>query len=374
MRLLQGNEACAEGALYAGCRFFAGYPITPSSEIAEHLARRMPQVGGTFAQMEDEIASLAACIGASLTGVKAMTATSGPGFSLKQEHIGFAAMAEVPCVVVDAQRAGPSTGMPTSPAQGDVQQARWGTHGDHPVVVYSPWSVQETFELTVRAFNVAETLRVPVILLLDEVVAHMREGVELPAPGRLPVLERPRPTGDPAAYRSYACAPGEDVPPMADFGTGYRMAVTGLTHDESGFPSGRPGVADALVRRLAGKVERRAGELTAVDGRYLEDAQIVLISFGCTARAGLRAVRLARERGLPVGLLRLIGLWPFPDRVVAELAGRVRGMLVAEMNLGQVRREVERAARGACPVAGHHRVDGELMNPEELLAALEALA
>ncbi|MEW6547152.1 MAG: 2-oxoacid:acceptor oxidoreductase subunit alpha [Bacillota bacterium] len=359
-RLMQGNEACVEGALEAGLRFFAGYPITPSTEIAEMLAERLPRVGGVFIQMEDEIASMAAVIGASLAGVRAMTATSGPGFSLKQENLGYAAITETPCVVVNVQRVGPSTGMPTSPAQGDVMQARWGTHGDHPVVVLSPSSVVETYVLTVKAFAIADELRVPVVLLSDEVTAHMRERVVLPDPGTLPRGERPRAGRAPS-----------DVPPMVHFGEGKRVLVTGLYHDPSGFWTENPEEADRLIRRLCGKVESRREQLTMVDRWYLDDARVAVIAYGCVARSALRAVRMARERGHRVGMLRLACLWPFPRHEVTAVAGRVEAIVVPEMNLGQLAGEVERAACGRCRVVGYQRVDSELIRPEELLPVLE---
>jgi 2-oxoglutarate ferredoxin oxidoreductase subunit alpha len=359
---MQGNEACVEGALEAGLRFFAGYPITPSTEIAEMLAERLPRVGGVFIQMEDEIGSMAAVVGASLAGVRAMTATSGPGFSLKQENIGYAAITETPCVVVNVQRVGPSTGMPTSPAQGDVMQARWGTHGDHPVVVLSPSSVLETYLLTVRAFAIADELRVPVILLSDEIIAHMRERVVLPEPGTIPRGGRLREGAAPA-----------DVPPMVHFGEGRKLLVTGLYHDPSGFWTEDPREADRLIRRLCGKVESRRKQLTMVDRWYLEDARVVVLAYGCVARTALRAVRLARERGRPVGMLRLACLWPFPRHEVEEISHRADVIVVPEMNLGQLVGEVERAACGRCRVVGYSRVDSELIRPEELLAVLEGV-
>jgi 2-oxoglutarate ferredoxin oxidoreductase subunit alpha len=359
---MQGNEACVEGALEAGLRFYAGYPITPSTEIAELLADRLPRVGGVFIQMEDEIASMAAVIGASMTGKRAMTATSGPGFSLKQENLGYAAITETPCVVVNVQRVGPSTGMPTSPAQGDVMQARWGTHGDHPVVVLSPSSVLEAYVLTVKAFAIADELRMPVILLSDEITGHMRERVVLPDPAALPRTGRPREGAAPS-----------DIPPMSHFGEGRRLFVTGLYHDEAGFWTESSEKADRLVRRLANKVESRREQLTMVDRWYLEDADVVVVAYGCVARSALRAVRLARARGRRVGMLRPACLWPFPTHEIEALADRVDTIVVPEMNLGQLVGEVERAAAGRCRVVGHSRVDSELIRPEELLPVLEGV-
>ncbi len=372
---MQGNEACVEGALVAGCRFYAGYPITPSTEIAELMSERLPRLGGKFMQMEDEIGSMAAVIGASLGGLKAMTATSGPGFSLKQENIGFAALAEVPCVVVDVQRVGPSTGQPTSPAQGDVMQARWGTHGDHPAVVLCPWSVRETFDLTLRAFNLAEALRTPVILLSDEVIAHMREKVELPDPATVKVVDRPRPVVPPSEYKPYGPAPGDEgregyVPPMAAFGEGYRYHVTGLFHGEDGFPTGNGEKSAALLRRVNAKVDTRRSELIQVARESLDDAEIAVVAYGCSARSAVRAVREARARGIKAGLLRLVTIWPFADEAIQEAARTAKVFIVPEMNLGQVAREVERALHGAARVVPLPRVDNELFTPDEILARI----
>lgn len=368
-RLLQGNLACVEGALAAGCRFYAGYPITPSSEIAETMARRLPGLGGVFIQMEDEIASLAAVIGASLGGRKAMTATSGPGFSLMQENLGFAALAEVACVVVDVMRGGPSTGLPTSPSQGDVMQARWGSHGDRPAVVLAPASVQEVYELTVTAFNLAERLRTPVILAYDEVIGHLRELATLPAA----VVAEPRrePEGPAEGYLPYA--PGSDgIARPASFGTGYRYHVTGLIHDRRGFPTERPEEVAELLARLGGKV--LAAGLPAPEEVLLEDAEVAVIAYGITARAADEALQRLRAEGVRAGMLRLVTLWPFPERAVAALAGRVRSLLVAEMNLGQMVREVERAVAGRVPVSGLFRSDGRPITPEQVVDSVAALA
>jgi 2-oxoglutarate ferredoxin oxidoreductase subunit alpha len=371
--LVQGNRACARAALEAGCRFYAGYPITPSSEIAEHMAAALPPLGGGFVQMEDEIASLGAVLGASLAGLKAMTATSGPGFSLMQEHIGYAAYAEIPCVVVDVMRVGPSTGMPTGPAQGDVMQARWGTHGDHPIVVLAPASVGEVYELTVRAFNLAEAYRTPVILLYDEVIGHLRERVELPPPGAMAVVERARPAGPAEAYRPYAPSDGK-VPPLADFGAGYRFHVTGLAHDERGYPTQDAAAVAALQRRLHAKLEDHRADLVCYEAVALEDAEVAVVAYGISARAARRAVALARARGLRAGLFRPRTLWPFPDEELRRLAGRVEALIVAEMNMGQVVREVERCARNGPAVVPCLRADGQPMTPEEILAHLDRLA
>lgn len=366
-KLLQGNEACAEGAIYAGARFYAGYPITPSTEIAEIASRRMPQVGGRFIQMEDEIAGMAAVIGASVAGVKAFTATSGPGFSLKQENIGYAVMAEIPCVVINVQRLGPSTGVATAPAQGDVMQARWGTHGDHPAVVFAPSSVRECFDLTVTAFNVSETLRHPVMLLLDEVVGHMREVITLPEPGELPVVDRTGPIpGEP--YLPYG---GEgNVPLFAAFGDGYDYNITGLAHDESGFPTTDGKTVQMLLDRLHNKVETYRDKLTITEELFTDDAELVVFSYGCAARSARQAVKMAREEGLRAGFFRTATLWPFPEHQVAELAKQVKTILVPEMNMGQLVREVQRAAAGRAAVAGVNRYDGEMITPGEILKAI----
>jgi 2-oxoglutarate ferredoxin oxidoreductase subunit alpha len=369
-RLMQGNEAVAEGALAAGVRFFAGYPITPSTEIAEIMAERLPRMGGKFIQMEDEIAGLAAVIGASLAGVKSITATSGPGFSLMQENIGFAAMAEVPCVIVNVQRSGPSTGMPTAPAQGDVMQARWGTHGDHPVIVLSPSSVREAYDLTVRAVNLAEKYRVPVVLLLDEVIGHLREKVILPAPGELEIVNRKGPGVAPAGYLPYR--PDETgVPPMANFGDGYRYHVTGLAHDELGLPTNNPEVAEQLLLRLHEKINRNLDDIIMDDSMHLEDAGVVVLAYGATARSAGRAVREARNSGIKAGLYRPLTLWPFPARRVAAVAEKVHTIIVPEMNLGQYRLEVERVVGDRDRVRGVNRVNGELITPGEILALLQ---
>lgn len=371
-RLMQGNEAVAEAALAAGVRFFAGYPITPSTEIAEIMAARLPAVGGRFIQMEDEIASISAVIGASLAGQKAFTATSGPGFSLMQENIGFAAMVEAPCVVVNVQRLGPSTGIPTAPGQGDVMQARWGTHGDHPAVAFCPGSVREAYDLTIQAFNAAERLRTPVILLLDEVVAHMREGVHLPPPGELTIIDRPRPAGPPGSSSAAPVyRPGEgEVPAIPDFGTGYRFHVTGLVHDETGQPVNDSRVADGMIRRLHRKIELARREITFTRAYWLEDARVAVIAYGSVARSARQAVRKARERGIRAGCLQLQTIWPFPAEEVADLSRRVSQLIVAEMNLGQLEAEVRRAISGKAEIIPLTSAGGRLFAPGEILQAV----
>ena len=371
--LLQGNEACVRGALLAGCRFYAGYPITPATEIMEIMARELPGLGGTFIQMEDEIASLGAVIGASLAGAKSMTATSGPGFSLMQEHIGFACMTEVPCVIVDVMRAGPSTGLPTQPSQSDVMQARWGTHGDHPIIALAPSSVYEFFELTVQAFNLSERYRTPVILLADEVVAHMREGLILPSEkDGIEIEERPKPTVPPEWYIPYA-DPGTGVPPMPAFGEGYRYHVTGLYHDVRGYPTTRRDEVEPLIQRLFSKISKDFDRLQWFDSFYTEDAQITVIAYGCVARAALWAVEKARGKGLKVGLIKLKILWPFMRRTIIKVLENSPKVLVPEMNLGQVSREVKRVNQGRCKVVTLNKVDGTLITPPEILNKLEEI-
>jgi 2-oxoglutarate ferredoxin oxidoreductase subunit alpha len=356
--LVQGNEACARGALYAGCRFFAGYPITPSSEIMEYLARELPKAGGVCVQMEDEIASISAVIGASWGGAKAMTATSGPGFSLMQESIGYAAITETPCVIIDAQRGGPSTGQPTKAAQGDVMQAKWGTHGDHPVIVLTASWVHEIFEMTVRAFNLSERYRVPVILLLDEVLAHLRENVVLPDPGELEVLSRRRPDTL-ETFRPFF----DET--MVNFGEGGRVMVTGMSHDELGFPAQGKKAAEQL-KRIVTKIESRAEQLALYQVHFLDDAEFVIVSYGITSRATEEAVRMLRAEGMSVGWLDLKTLWPFPEKLIRSCVENVRHVLVLELNLGQLVREVERAVAGRAPVEHLGRVDGALITPQEI--------
>jgi 2-oxoglutarate ferredoxin oxidoreductase subunit alpha len=366
---MQGDEACAEGAIAAGCRFYAAYPITPATEIAEILARRLPQVGGFFIQMEDEIASIAAVIGASVGGAKAMTATSGPGFSLMQENIGYAAMAEIPCLIVDVQRLGPSTGRPTSPSQGDVMQARWGTHGDHPIIALSPSSVRETFDLTVQAFNFAERYRTPVILLMDEVIGHMRERVELPDPATIVRAERAGTTVPPEWYKPYENLT-TDVPPLVPFGEGYRYHITGLHHDERGYPTERQDEVEPWLERIFRKIERGLSDILLYDSDGVEDAETLVVAYGATARSARHAVELARGRGRKVGLLKLKTIWPFPEEVVEQAAERLHHVVVPEMNMGQLVLEVERVV-GRHKVRRVNRADGEMIQPAQILAAIE---
>ena len=370
--LLQGDEACVEGAIVAGCRFFAGYPITPATEIAERLSRRLPKVGGKFIQMEDEIASLAAVIGASVGGAKAMTATSGPGFSLMQENIGYAAITEIPCVIVNVQRMGPSTGRPTRSSQGDVMQARWGTHGDHPIIALSPSSVRETFDLTIQAFNFSERYRTPVILLMEEIIGHMRERVDLPDPETIEIEERPKTTVPPDWYKPYENYP-LDVPPLVPFGEGYRYHITGLHHDERGYPTDRPDEIRPWLRRMQLKIERSLSDILLYEEDEDEDAETLVIAYGSVARTAHHAVREARERGRKVSFLKLQTIWPFAEEVVEHAAAKVEHVVVPEMNMGQLVLEVERVA-GRQRVHRVNKADGTIMQPTEILAAIEEWA
>jgi 2-oxoglutarate ferredoxin oxidoreductase subunit alpha len=374
-RLMQGDEACAEGAIAAGCRFFAGYPITPATEIAETLSRRLPQIGGKFIQMEDEIASIAAVIGASVGGAKAMTATSGPGFSLMQENIGYAAMTEIPCVIVDVQRLGPSTGRPTSPSQGDVMQARWGTHGDHPIIALSPSSVREAFDLTIRAFNFAERYRTPVIMLMDELIGHMRERIVLPDPETLKLEERTDTRVPPEWYKPFENSPegpNIDVPPLVPFGEGYRYHITGLHHDERGYPTSRLDEIQPWMERIFRKIDRSLSDILLYEAEGIEDADTLIIAYGGAARAARHAVKMARERGRRVGFLRLKTIWPFAEEVVGNAAARLHHVVVPELNRGQLVLEVERVV-GRQKVRSVNRADGEMIRPAKILAAIEDL-
>jgi 2-oxoglutarate ferredoxin oxidoreductase subunit alpha len=366
---MNGDVACAEGAIAAGCRFFAGYPITPATEIAEHLAQRMPEVGGKYVQIEDEIASIAAVIGASYAGLKAMTATSGPGFSLMQENIGLAVMTEAPCVVVDVMRGGPSTGQPTLPGQQDVMQAKWGSHGDYEIIALAPSSVQEMFDLTIEAFNLSETYRVPAILLADEVVGHMWEKVVIPPAEKIKIVNRKKANVPPEAYVPFM--PDNDlVPPMACFGEGYSFHATGLTHDEHGYPQTSSSEAQQkLVKRLCDKIRKNADKIIRVEEVMLDDADVVVVAYGIVARAALSAVRKAREKGIKAGLLRPITLWPFPEKHVAKISKQAKAIVVPEMNCGQLVREVERAAKET-PVAFLSKLGEEPHTPMEIFEVI----
>jgi 2-oxoglutarate/2-oxoacid ferredoxin oxidoreductase subunit alpha len=374
IRFVQGNNACAEAAIAAGVRFFAGYPITPSSEIAEILSERLPQVGGKFMQMEDEIASMGAALGASLAGLKVMTATSGPGFTLKQELIGLASLCEIPCVIVDVQRGGPSTGLPTSPSQSDVMQARWGTHGDHPIIALAPSSVEEMYDLTVCAINLAESLRTPVILLSDEIVAHMYERITFPNPKELKLSSRPLPKKDPGKkYFPFATDSPYDVPKIANFGDGFHFNVTSLIHDIDGFPTTNPEKTQGLLTRLHTKINSRIKEICQVETHYFDDASVLLCSYGATARSCIHAAKIARSKGYRVGVLKLKTIWPFPDFVFDNLGSSIKTVIVCEMNMGQILAEVERASKGRFKVTGINFARGTMITPKEILEKIAAV-
>jgi len=373
IKFVQGNEACVEGALYAGVDFYAGYPITPSTEIAEVLSQRLPQVGGKFIQMEDEIASMCAIIGASLTGHKVMTATSGPGFSLKQEAIGYACMAEIPCVIANVQRGGPSTGNPTHVSQGDVNQARWGTHGDHAIIALTASNHQDVFKMTVDAFNLAETYRTPVILLLDEAIGHMREKLEIPAAGEIELVERLR-TSVPKGvdYRPYL--PREDGRlPMSDFGGEHRYNVTGLYHDMWGFPSASPKVVNELLRHLVDKIDINIEKITRYKEYFLDDAEYILVSYGSSARSAIHLAKNRREKGEKIGVLELQSIWPFPHDLVREKCSRAKSVVVVEMNMGQVLAQVKASLDNPEKVFLANRIDGKLITPSDIKRLLRVI-
>jgi 2-oxoglutarate ferredoxin oxidoreductase subunit alpha len=373
IKFIQGNEACVEGALYAGLDFFAGYPITPSTEMAELLSYRLPQNGGKFIQMEDEIASMCAIIGASLTGSKVMTATSGPGFSLMQEALGYAVMAEIPCVVVNVQRGGPSTGIPTHVSQGDVNQARWGTHGDHAIVTITASNHQDVFKTTVDAFNISETYRTPVILLYDEVVGHMRERLVVPKKGELPLVQRMR-TSVKEGIDYHPYLPREDGRlPMSDFGGVHRYNVTGLFHDMWGFPSDNPDIVHGLLRHLVDKIQNNVHEITRYKEYHLKDAEIVLISYGSSARSANHVVVSRRSRGEKLGILELQTLWPFPYALVREKCANAKYVVVVEMNMGQIMEEVRKAVDRPEKVFLANRIDGSFITPTDIRNILRVI-
>jgi 2-oxoglutarate ferredoxin oxidoreductase subunit alpha len=366
---IDGDHACSEGAIAAGCRFVAGYPITPSTEVVERIAERFPRVGGVFIQMEDEIASSIAIQGAVWGGKKAMTVTSGPGFSLMMEHIGFAAMTETPCVFVDVQRAGPSTGLPTMPAQGDMMQARWGSHGDYGIIALSPNSPQECFDLTVKAFNLSEQYRVPVMMMMDECVGHMIERVVIPAAEDIKIVPRRYYEGPKDEYRPYE--PERDlVPLMVKAGKGYRMHITGLTHDEQGYPNMSVNTQGKLVRRLVDKLKINAERIIEFKEDMVVGAEVVVLTYGISSRTAIPAIEQARKEGLKVGHLRLITVWPFPERAIAELAGRIKAFVVPELNFGQIALEVERCAGGKAGVYLVPHAGGTVHQPKEIYSAI----
>jgi 2-oxoglutarate/2-oxoacid ferredoxin oxidoreductase subunit alpha len=367
---LQGNEAAAHGALYAGCTFFAGYPITPSTEVAEVMSAELPKIGGKFIQMEDEIGAMAALLGGSLAGMKALTSTSGPGLSLKQELIGYGCIAEIPCVIFNVMRGGPSTGMPTGPSQSDVMCARWGTHGDHATIALMPASVQECYDMTAQAFSLAEKYRLPVHVMPDEIIAHMRERIEFREPGEIEVIDRTAPSVPPAEYKPYDTKFG-DVPPLAAFGSGYKFHVTGLNKLPDGFPTTKAEYVQAEEERQVRKVMANIDDIVDVEEYMMDDAEICIVAYGSTSRSARYAVNEAREKGIKAGLFRLKTFWPFPDKQVKALAGKVKGFIVPEMNLGMCSIEVERCAQGKAQILGINRVDGEPINPEQILEKMK---
>ena len=369
IHFMDGDHACCEGALAAGARFAAGYPITPSTEIVERFASRVPTVGGCFIQMEDELSASITLQGAVWGGAKAFTVTSGPGFSLMMEHIGYAAMTETPCVFVDVQRGGPSTGLPTLPAQADMMQARWGSHGDYEIIALSPNSPQECFDLTIRAFNLAEEFRVPVMFMMDEVVGHMTEKVVIPSADQIEVVPRKHTRKPVSEYLPYA-SNGDLVPEMAHAGKGYRFHITGLTHDERGYPNMTAPSQDKLVRRLQAKVRTAVDRITLYESESTEHADVIVVSYGITSRVAQRAIELARNQGLQVGKFRLITVWPFPEQQIRNLAAGVKALVVPELNMDQMVREVARAAEGQCRVVGVPHAGGGVHQPEDILRAI----
>ena len=365
---VHGDWACAEGAIAAGCRFYAAYPITPASEIAERMALRLPQVGGGFVQFEDELGAMASVVGASYAGAKAMTATSGPGLSLMQENIGLAVMTEAPCVVVDVMRGGPSTGQPTKAGQGEMMQCRWGSHGDYEIISLVPSSVQEVFDLTVRAFNLSEQYRVPAFVMIDGILGHMYERIVIPRPGDIKVVDRKKPSQPPEEYNPFEA--GDDlVPPMACFGEGYHFYSTGLTHDERGYPDMSIEAQEKLIRRLSDKIRRNEDEIIKAEELCVEDAEILVVAYGLPARSAIKAVKTARGEGIRAGLLRLVTVWPFPAKILEELSERLRAVIVLEMNYGQLVREVERAVRPT-PVSFLPKLGEEPHRPDEILSSI----
>jgi len=367
---ITGDVACAEGALAAGCRFFGGYPITPATEIAEHLSERLPLIGGTFMQMEDEIAAIASVLGASWAGVKSMTATSGPGFSLMMENIGLGICTETPCVVVNVQRAGPSTGLPTLGAQADMMQARWGSHGHYEIIVLAPSSPQDMFYQTITAFNLSETYRLPVLVMSDEVIGHMSEKVIIPRPKDIEIRSRPRPKGRKDRFKLFKPGPN-GVAPMPSAGEGFNMHITGLTHDERGYPALTVEDQEEMMTRITNKIRRNLDDIIRTESYYLDDAEIAIISYGVSARTSMAAVDMAREQGIKVGLLRLVTVWPFPEDQIRKLAESVKGFVTVEINLGQIHLEVQRSAGGKVPsfLVGHP--GGAIISPDRVLEVLK---
>jgi 2-oxoglutarate ferredoxin oxidoreductase subunit alpha len=369
IHFMNGDEACCEGALAAGCRFFAGYPITPATEVAEAMSRRLPELGGIYIQMEDEIASMAAILGASWGGVKSMTSTSGPGFSLMMENIGLGLCTETPCVICNVQRAGPSTGLPTLVAQGDMMQARWGSHGHYEIIAVSPSSPQEMFDFTIRAFNLSEYYRLPVIILADETVGHMNERVVIPREEDIEIVNRRKPTVSREDYLPYE-ADADGIAPMANCGDGYRIHITGLTHDDRGYPAMDAKAQEKMVKRLVDKIRLNRDKIISTTHYDIDDAEVVVVSYGISARSAMQAVRNARNEGLKAGLIKLNTVWPFPEELIRDVASRVRAVIVAEINGGQMVREVERAACGACPVSLVSNYGGAILHPNLIANAV----
>ncbi|HEB30259.1 MAG TPA: 2-oxoacid:acceptor oxidoreductase subunit alpha [Spirochaetes bacterium] len=372
---INGDDACAEGGIAAGCKFFAGYPITPATEVAEWMSRRLPQVGGIYIQMEDELASMAAVIGASCTGARSMTSTSGPGFSLMMENIGLAVMLEIPCVIVNIMRGGPSTGLPTLVGQQDVMQARWGSHGDYEIIALSPSSPQESFDLTVDAFNLADTYRVPVMILSDEIVGHMNEKVVIPEPEEIKIVARKKPEQGPGDFAPFF--PDDDgIPPMVHAGEGYHIHATGLTHDEHGYPLINSEAQERLVQRLVNKIRKNSEKIVRTEEYYLDDAEVIIVSYGCSARTAFDVVETARAKGIKAGLLRLVTIWPFAEKKVKSLAARknVRAFVVAEINHGQIVYEVERCVEGKAETVLAGLMGGRIFEPGELFEVVREAA
>ena len=369
---MNGDEACAEGALAAGCRFFAGYPITPATEIAERMALRLPDVGEIYIQMEDEMASMAAILGASWGGVKSMSSTSGPGLSLMMENIGLGICTETPCVLCNVQRGGPSTGLPTLVSQGDMMQARWGSHGHYEIIALSPSSPQEMFDFTIRAFNLSEEYRIPVLIMADEVVAHMIEKVIIPEEKKIKLFQRKKPKVAPDKYLPFK-ADSNGVPPMACFGDGYKVHITGLTHDERGYPGMDAGTQEQMVTRIVKKIRDNAHKIADYDQYKMDDAEIAIVAYGISSRSAKRAVTDARGKGIKAGLVKLNTVWPFPENFIRNLAENVKGMIMPEINLGQMVLELERCAGGKCPVKLVPHPGGSIIRPSAILKAVEEI-
>lgn len=369
---MTGDEACAEGALAAGCRFFGGYPITPATEVAEHMSERLPEVGGIFIQMEDEIAAVGSVLGASWGGVKSMTATSGPGFSLMMENLGLGIVTETPCVIVNVQRGGPSTGLPTQAAQGDMMQAKWGSHGDYEIIALAPSSPQEIFHLTITAFNLSETYRLPVLIMTDEIVGHMSEKVTIPDAKEIVTLNRVAPKGRKDQFKPFKPGP-KGVAPMPAAGDGYNVHVTGLTHDEKGYPVMTVDAQHEMMNRLTGKIQNNLDDILMAERFMLDDADIVIVSYGVSSRTGYAAVEELRAMGIKAGMFRLITVWPFPGAAIRELAERVKGFVTVEINLGQIHHEVERYAAGKAPAVLVGHTGGTIIPPEDVIMAVQKI-